>query len=170
MIETWKTKLNMGHKVGVIYMDLFKAFDSLNHELLIAKLKRYVLDEHAVEFFRSYLSNRKSVWYIYKKFQIISTIYMLFEYIFLWNCVEFSHKMALTIQTRLFNNVKYRQAIFLKSGDKFFTSLTMSGLEAKISVCSTIKENLILYCRKFSVFAVAFNNKVCLSKKKKRRL
>ena len=33
MIETWKTKLNMGHKVGVIYMDLSKAFGSLNHEL-----------------------------------------------------------------------------------------------------------------------------------------
>ena len=57
MIETWKTKLNMGHKVGVIYMDLSKAFDSLNHELLIAKLKCYGLDQHAVEFFRSYLSN-----------------------------------------------------------------------------------------------------------------
>ena len=26
MTETWKTKLNMGHKVGVIYMDLSKAF------------------------------------------------------------------------------------------------------------------------------------------------
>ena len=36
IIEAWKTKLIMGHKVGVIYMDLSKAFDSLNHELLIA--------------------------------------------------------------------------------------------------------------------------------------
>ena len=57
MIETWKTKLNMGHKVGIIYMDLSEAFDSLNHELLIAKLKYYGVDQHAVEFFRSYLSN-----------------------------------------------------------------------------------------------------------------
>ena len=58
MIETWKTKLNMGHKVGVIYMDFCKAFDIINHELLIAKLKCYELGQHAVEFFRSYLSNR----------------------------------------------------------------------------------------------------------------
>ena len=58
MIETWRAKLNMGHKVGVIYMDLSKAFDSLNLELLIAKLKCYGIDQHAVEFFRSYLSSR----------------------------------------------------------------------------------------------------------------
>ena len=57
-IKTWKTKLNMGHKVGVIYIHLSKAFDSLNLELLIAKLKCYGIDQHAVEFFRSYLSSR----------------------------------------------------------------------------------------------------------------
>ena len=57
MIETWKRKLNIGHKVNVNYTDLSKAFDSLNHELLISKLKCYGLDENAVEFFRSYLAN-----------------------------------------------------------------------------------------------------------------
>ena len=35
MIETWKIKLNIGHKVGVVYMDLSNAFDSLNYKLLI---------------------------------------------------------------------------------------------------------------------------------------
>ena len=58
MTETSKTKLNMGHKVGVMYMDLSKAFDSLNHDLIITKLKCYGLDQNAVEFFRSYYSNR----------------------------------------------------------------------------------------------------------------
>ena len=48
----------MGHKVGVIYMDLSKAFDSLNHELLIAKLKCYGQEQHADEVFRNYFSTR----------------------------------------------------------------------------------------------------------------
>ena len=58
MIETWKTKLSMGHKIGVIYMDLSKVFDSVNHELLVTKLKCCGVDQNAIEFFRSYLSKR----------------------------------------------------------------------------------------------------------------
>ena len=57
MIETWKAKLSMSYKVGVIYMNLFKTFESLNHELSIAKLKYYGLDQHAIKFFIIYLSN-----------------------------------------------------------------------------------------------------------------
>ena len=58
MIESWKVRLNNGSKVGVIIMDLSKAFDSLNHELLLAKLKAYGLDSNSVTFMKSYLTNR----------------------------------------------------------------------------------------------------------------
>ena len=57
MIEPWKVRLNNGSKVGVITMDLTKAFDSLNHDLLVAKLKAYDLDSNSVTFTKSYLTD-----------------------------------------------------------------------------------------------------------------
>ena len=80
-----------------------------------------------------------SVWFIYKKWQVISTMYKLFQYNVWWNCLEFSDKMNLTIQIKIFNNVKHRRTICLKFGDRFFTSLTMLGCEAKANICSSIK-------------------------------
>ena len=55
---------------------------------------------------------------------------------------------------RVIYNAKHCSAVRLKFGDKFLTSLTKLVLEAKASICSTIKENLLLYCRKFSAFVV----------------
>ena len=59
-----------------------------------------------------------------------------------------------TIQMRVTYNVKHRYVICLKFGDKFLTFLTKSVVKAKASICSTIKENLLFYCRKFSTFVV----------------
>ena len=44
--------------VGAVLTDLSKAFDCLNHKLLIAKLEAYGFDHNAVAYIYDYLSNR----------------------------------------------------------------------------------------------------------------
>ena len=45
--------------VGAVLMDLYKAFDCLPHDLILAKLTAYGLSANACDFLGSYLSNRK---------------------------------------------------------------------------------------------------------------
>ena len=50
MIEKWEEHFDkMGGIAGTIMMDLSKAFDTLNHELLIAKLEAYGFDKSALD-------------------------------------------------------------------------------------------------------------------------
>ena len=111
----------------------------------------------------------RSVKSIYKKQKVTSTTYKLSEYNFWWKCLEFSDKMNQTIQMDVFGIVKHCHSLYFKFGERFFTFLTMLGLQAKASICSKIKGNLSLYCREFLAFLIAviiyFNNKVCLTKK-----
>ena len=41
LIEKWKRALDENMKVGATFMDLSKAFDTLNHRVLLANLKSY---------------------------------------------------------------------------------------------------------------------------------
>ena len=52
------TELDIGNISIAIFLDLSKAFDTLNHDILLAKLKYYGLSESSVAWFRSYLTNR----------------------------------------------------------------------------------------------------------------
>ena len=58
MIENWKASLDNGGFAGGILMDLSKAFDTINHKLLIAKLHAYGFSTDALEIVYDYLSDR----------------------------------------------------------------------------------------------------------------
>ena len=58
MLEKWKNTLDKGKHVGAVFMDLSKAFDAINHDLLIAKLQVYEFSTNALLFMLSYLKNR----------------------------------------------------------------------------------------------------------------
>jgi len=64
VIETTDTILNAIDKkklTAVVLLDMSKAFDSVNHETLILKLQDVGTSSHTLQWFRSYLSNRKQV-------------------------------------------------------------------------------------------------------------
>ena len=52
--KTWRSILNKGNKVGAIVMNLSKAFDRLNYNLLLCKLQAYGFDTNPIAFIQSY--------------------------------------------------------------------------------------------------------------------
>ena len=58
MIE-WCKFLDIGGHAGALLTDLSKAFDCIDHELLIAKAHAYGFDNDALKFIYSYLKGRK---------------------------------------------------------------------------------------------------------------
>ena len=60
MIEVWKKNLDKGNEIAVIIMDLSKAFDTINHSLLLAKLEAeaYGFSMASLQLMQNYLCNR----------------------------------------------------------------------------------------------------------------
>ena len=59
MLEIWEKALDGKGTAGAILTDLSKAFDCLNHNLLLAKLDAYGFDKTTLKFIQNYLKNRK---------------------------------------------------------------------------------------------------------------
>ena len=56
--EDWRKSRDSKETVAVVSMDLSKAFDSIPHALLLAKLEAYGLGETSILLLRSYLSTK----------------------------------------------------------------------------------------------------------------
>ena len=59
MVEKWRTFLDIGGHAGALLTDLSKAFDCVDHKLLIAKLNAYGFDTDALKSIYYYLKRRK---------------------------------------------------------------------------------------------------------------
>ena len=59
MVEKWCKNLNGGGETGAVLTDLSKAFDCIDHNLLIAKLNAYGFEKQSINFLYSYLTKRK---------------------------------------------------------------------------------------------------------------
>ena len=62
--NNWSINIDNGLLNGVVYIDLKKAFDTIDHAILLRKLAKYGLDLGFLRFFASYLGNRSQKCYV----------------------------------------------------------------------------------------------------------
>ena len=60
LIDRWLSSKDKGDIIGAVFFDLRKAFDVVDHDLLLQKLAAYKFSTTSQNWIRSYLTNRKS--------------------------------------------------------------------------------------------------------------
>ena len=55
----WFVNISKGYLNAVVFLDVEKAFDTIDHNILRDKLSHYGIVNEELSFFKSYLSNRK---------------------------------------------------------------------------------------------------------------
>ena len=58
MVDSWLKALNAGKLIGTVMVDFRKAFDLVDHQILLRKLQSYKCSDICLSWFKSYLSNR----------------------------------------------------------------------------------------------------------------
>ena len=66
MVNQWSRNVDGGDLTGVAFIDLRKAFDTVNHDILLAKLSSLGCSASALKWFSSYLSGRTQRVYLNK--------------------------------------------------------------------------------------------------------
>ena len=59
MVEKWRKALHEGGETGALSTKLSKAFESIDHNLLIAKLSAYRFEKQSIIFIYCYLTKCK---------------------------------------------------------------------------------------------------------------
>ena len=57
--DSWAYNIDQGNVKGVVFLDLKKAFETVDHDILLSKLMKYGVHGTSYDWFRSYLDCRK---------------------------------------------------------------------------------------------------------------
>ena len=58
MVDSWLKAVNAGKLIGCVLVDFRKAFDLVDHKVLLNKLRCYKCNETCIKWFESYSTNR----------------------------------------------------------------------------------------------------------------
>ena len=70
----WYININYGRYTAMIFIDLKKAFDTVDHQILLDKMQFYGITGHAHKWFSSYLDSRKYYYRVNSTFCSIENI------------------------------------------------------------------------------------------------
>ena len=59
--EMWLKSMDQIQINGIIFLDMKKAFDTIDHQILLSILQTYGIRDHTFKWFQSYLSQRKQI-------------------------------------------------------------------------------------------------------------
>ena len=61
MIDSWLNAMDNGKMVGIVLVDFKKAFDLVDHQILLSKLELYGISNEALMWFDTYLTHRQQM-------------------------------------------------------------------------------------------------------------
>ena len=113
MLRMWKNVLHKGGCIFAIFMGLWKAFDLLNHDLLIAKLEVCAFETDALRYMKSFLKKRKQRVRVIKAFSEWEKItagplffFFSFQFRTTWIfCSRTSNNMSNKLHERLLRSI-----------------------------------------------------------------
>ena len=153
--EMWLKSMDQGQINGVIFLDPKKAFDTIDHQILLSKLQAYGIRDHTLKWFQSYLDQRKQICMLNNCKSVIESIrcgvpqgsnlgpLLFLIYINdLPNCLETTHSnlfaddTILSCQGHLSTDIEYKLNKDLVNAQKWLSAnkLTLNNEKTKYMI------------------------------------
>ena len=193
LLQNWQRCLDNKEIIGTVLIDLSKAYDCIQHDLLLAKLEAYGFSNRALIFLKSYLKGRKQRVKIGSAFSkwlevnfgipqgsilgpLLFNIFINDIFLFLKECdiCNFADDNTLYVSDNTIDKVMYRLKSDLSKLNHWFSinslvanpskfQLMFLGLKASTNLSLNIENLKIVATDKVDLLGVCIDNKLSFS-------